>query len=86
MILTNHAISRLQQRGIPQKVSEVIYEFGEPVEKPGGVLAYRLLDRTAHELVHDLKLAINRIEKARHKILVVDDNSSSLITGYHDAK
>jgi hypothetical protein len=86
MIHTKHAVSRLQQRGIPMKITEVIYEFGEAIEKPGGVQAYRLLDRTANELVQDLKRTINRIEKARHKILVIDDKSSSLITGYHDAK
>ena len=86
MHLTHHAIQRLQQRGIPQSVSEVIYEFGEPVNRPGGALAYRLQDRVANELIQDLKRTITQIDKARKKTLIVDDHTGSVLTGYHNSK
>ena len=83
MIVTKHAIKRLQQQGISLSVTEVIYLFGEQVQRPGRVFAYQLSTKNANLLIHQLKRAIHQLEKTRNKVIVVDDERESLITAYH---
>lgn len=84
MDITTHAISRFQQRGIPLSICELIYEFGEATDRPGGVSAYNLSGKIADQLVHELKITINRIEQAKSKTLIVDDQKEIVITGYYN--
>jgi hypothetical protein len=85
MKLTKHAQDRLQQRGISLSVTELIYRYGEPIQRPGGVFAYHLPKRKASQLLHDLKQTIHRIESAQKKVILVDDSTGSVITAYNNS-
>lgn len=80
--LTKHAGKRMQQRGIPLDIVEFLYNYGEPVKRPGNVSEYRIKKDMANSMIRDLKRMINRIEKARSKVILVDESSTKIVTAY----
>ncbi|MEK0337560.1 MAG: hypothetical protein QQN41_09025 [Nitrosopumilus sp.] len=80
---TNHALARSNQRGIHLDIVEIILKYGILRRKPGNVFEYRIRKRTVNELIADHKRAINKIENAKGKAVLVSGNRKQIITIYH---
>ena len=80
---SSHAMTRASQRSIPFDLMDFLYRYGDQVERPGGALAYVINSDDASTMIHDLKSMIGLIEKARKKVVLVDDSKSIVITAYH---
>jgi hypothetical protein len=80
--LSNHAMTRSQQRGIPLNITEFIFRYGEPIDCPGEAIRYRLNSQLANHMVKDLKKMIELIDRARSKVVIANECSSKIITVY----
>jgi len=54
MQLTDHAIARSQQRGIPKDYIDMIMEYGTPIRKQGNAYEYKLHKKTKAEIIGKL--------------------------------
>jgi len=81
--LSNHAITRSQQRGIPLNITDFIFRYGEPMECPGAAISYRLNTQLANHMVKDLKKMIELIDKSRSKVVITNECSSKVITVFN---
>jgi hypothetical protein len=81
MDISRHAIARIQQRGIPKDLVDLIMEFGTPQLKPGGAIEYSVRKKDKNRMIGHLKHLINRLDKIANKgVLIIDDH---VITTYH---
>lgn len=84
MKLSNHAISRSQQRGITFKTIETIMKYGNPQSKPGSVTELFLSNKEIEQLINDAKILIKNLENAKGKaIRISNETSSTIITVFH---
>ena len=77
-----HAVKRSNRRSIPLTLMEFIYQYGKQIPRPGGATAYVFNSSDASTMIKDLKAMISRIEKAKKKMIIVDDSKSLVITAY----
>jgi hypothetical protein len=82
LILSLHSQVRSNQRSIPYDLMEFLYKYGEEIPKPGGATAYVINNDNASSMIRDLKLMIKRIEKAKKKMIIVNDRLEQVITAY----
>lgn len=81
MNISKHALTRLQQRGIPKNYIDLIIQFGKPQYKPGGAVEYYIKKKDRTILKMHLKNLSNNIDRLADKaVLVIDDR---IITVYH---
>ena len=77
-----HAITRQQQRGIPNDVMDIVLKFGAQSNRPGGALGYFITKADAARLVGKLKKVITLIERAKG-VEVIQSHHDETITVYH---
>ena len=82
-ILSNHALTRSQQRGIPIDITEFIFRYGEPIECAGDALSYRLNKQLTIQMIEDFKKMIGLIERARSRVVITNECSSKIITVFN---
>jgi len=82
LICSSHSTVRASQRSIPLDLMEFLYRYGDQVERPGGATAYVLNNSLSSSMIHDLKKMIGLIEKAKKKVIIVDDFKAQVITAY----
>ena len=75
MNLTDHATERLNQRGIPQSVVDIVLECGAMQPAPGGATKIFFGKRERYELISRLKKTIKLIERANGICLVVKEDA-----------
>lgn len=85
MRISKHALTRSQQRGIPESVTDLILEYGEPTIAVGNAMKYEVSGKTINSLQRKVKLLINEIERMKNKVVVVSDDGI-IITSYHKQK
>ena len=83
MEMSNHAIKRSQQRGIPRNVRNAIIEFGTAKRKPGNVIEYRLHKKMKGQIIQQYKQLIQSLDKCNNKGVLVDLNARKIITAYN---
>ena len=81
--MSNHAIRRSQQRGIPERYADIIIEYGIAKRKPGNVLEYRLQRKKIDQIVMQFKHFIQSLDKCTKKGVLVDSNTRKIITVYN---
>ena len=81
MNISNHAIIRSKQRGIPQRVLDTIVEMGTPIRKPGGAIQFLFRRKDKIKLQEELKRFIQNIDKAEGDAVLTIDGK--IITIYH---
>lgn len=79
LMLTDHAVVRLAQRGITMKDSELIALIGTEVDD-----GYLVLSKDYQDIEKVLKGALERFRRIRGKRLVVD--TGRILTGYHSSE
>ena len=83
MNTSNHYLVRSQQRGIPQELVDFILFFGAPKPRPGKAYEYSIKKKEINNLTKVFKQAINYLDRCKGKAVLVNDDSSTLITVYH---
>lgn len=83
MILSHHASTRMQQRGITREQIDIILQFGKPVRRPGDALAYSISKRDRDKAIQYFKKKIQAVEKTRDKLVLVGPEGSEIITAYN---
>jgi hypothetical protein len=83
MEMSNHAIKRSQQRGIPRSVRDAIIEFGTAKRKPGNVIEYRLHKKRKGQIIQQCRQLIQSLDKCNKKGVLVDLNARRTITVYN---
>ncbi|MCF7859981.1 MAG: hypothetical protein K9N07_11785 [Candidatus Cloacimonetes bacterium] len=81
MIVSNHAVARSNQRGIPLKILNLIIEMGTPIRKPGGAIEYYFRKKDKIKLQKELKRIIQNIDKAEGDAVLTINGK--IITVYH---
>lgn len=77
---TKHLKKRQQQRGIPDCLLNIIVDYGNYIEAPGGAFKIQFGEREYQNIVHEIKYYMQRLEKAKGKCIIISDND--LITVY----
>ena len=77
--LTKHASQRLQQRGIPGAVLQLLLDFAEPQSAGNGCLKYRFDNETWTEAMQ-LTDAAAKLDRYRNIFAVVDADDDAVIT------
>ena len=80
---TKHAVIRSQQRGIQQKMIDVILTYGTTIRRPGGAWEYRITKQKKNEIIASLKHEIRAIEKSIGRVVLTTDDQKSILTVYH---
>lgn len=84
MKLSEHAISRSQQRGILLEIIDLISKHGTPTRRPGGALGYQISGKQRNGMIQDLKRIIHRLERSAGVVFIVSsDSPEEIITVYH---
>ena len=83
MEMSEHALKRSQQRGIPKSYAEIILKYGVPERKPGNVFEFSLPKRKADEIVKQFKYLIQSLDKCTRKGVLVDLIEAKIITVYN---
>ena len=79
-----HASKRLQQRGIPQEVTDLILKYGSSRRRPGGAVEYYFKRSDKAEVITQLKRLIKKIDALDGKGVLVDEgNHAQVISVYH---
>jgi hypothetical protein len=81
--ITKHAKARIQQRGIPTLVVDLILAYGAERNRPGGAIEYSISKSEANRLESKLKKAMNSIDKCKNIGVLVGGDAGSIITVYH---
>jgi hypothetical protein len=76
LMITDHAVARLAQRGIKLTDAQLITLIGTPVDD-----GYLVRARDCQEIENSLKKLLERVRRARGKRLVV--SNGRIVTGYH---
>jgi len=79
---TNHALKRVQQRGIPFEIVELIMQYGTPIPQPGGVYEYFIKKKDKNKIIRVAKKLIQALDKADGKAVLVNIESDQVITVY----
>lgn len=82
MKFTHHALRRCSQRGIPPRIISLLAESGETTSAPGGALRLTIPRREKSRLIHELKSAIDLVERASNAEIVLSSDGV-VITAYH---
>jgi len=82
MRYTAHADHRCNQRGIPERIVELLTAVGETTSAPGGALRLTIPKREKSRLIHELKTAIHVVERASTAEIVLSPDGA-IITAYH---
>jgi hypothetical protein len=82
MQFSRHAITRSQQRSISTQIADLVVLFGQPRQKRGNAFEYTLKEKEAVKLISELKHAIQLLEKARNKAVLVSGEGDTVITMY----
>jgi len=82
MEISKHAKIRSQQRGIPESITDLIVEFGDPIEVPGDAFKYEVTGRTINALNSHLKSLVHQVDKMKNKVVLVSQDGN-IITTYH---
>lgn len=80
--MLSHAITREQQRSIPDDVIDLILKFGQAQKRPGRAMEYRIARRQINRIVGELRRHIRLLEKTQNKAVLVDGSESTVITVY----
>lgn len=51
MDISRHATARIQQRGIPKDLVDLIMQFGTPQRKPGGAIEYTVRKKDKNRMI-----------------------------------
>jgi len=84
MQLTGHAQTRMQQRGIPALLLQIIEECGIVSNAPGGAQEVFFGKKEAVELVGHLKRIIQAVDKTTGTAMLIKD--SHIVTVYKKFK
>ena len=76
LMVTDHTVARLAQRGIKLTDAQLITLIGTPVDD-----GYLVRARECQEIENSLKKLLERVRRARGKRLVVS-NGRIIVTGY----
>ena len=79
---TRHGLKRMQQRGIPPMVADLVWQYGESIPLPGHAKGIRIPRQLVEGWMSDLTKILHIYEKSRDVWLVVDKNESMIITVY----
>lgn len=82
MKLTKHAKARIQQRGIPTSLIDLIINYGTPKKVIGNAFAYEVNGRVKNKLIARLKHLIRLIEKLPGKV-IIESEDGAVLTTYH---
>jgi hypothetical protein len=83
MAFTQHAVVRMQQRGVSKEVLDLVLQFGRKEPRPGGAWKISMRKRDAANMMCGLKNMIHMIEKAQRKTAVVSGTDEVVITVYN---
>jgi len=81
MKLTKHARIRSQQRNISNEDIRFLMSHGEPKERPGNVMEYRIRRKDKDRLVAQRRQEIQLLERLSKKAALVDGDN--IITVYN---
>ena len=81
-MFTKHAKIRSKQRGIPMDEIELIMEYGESRNRPGGAVEIGISKKDKNRIIQKLIWLINKLDKIQNKRVLMIDNS--VITVYHN--
>ena len=74
MKLTKHGKMRMKQRGFSKFVLDIILNFGNCKDVPGGAMKIYLGNKECQNIVSELKRAIQVMDKARNgSIIIIKD-------------
>ena len=82
--MTNHAATRLNQRGISHSTLEYLLENGQTEYAPGGAIKIFITRRDANTAISEYKKQIKIIEKAMNKNIIEKDGI--ILTMYHKTR
>lgn len=82
MNISKHAKIRIQQRGIPLSVVELIIQYGEPKKAQGNAYKYEVNGNMIPKLQSHIKDLLQQVEKLKNKVVVVAEDDA-IITAYH---
>jgi len=71
--LSNHAETRLQQRGISGKTLDYLHEYGEESYAPGDATRITLSRRVRDKIIQKLKRDIQMLEQANRIVEIQKD-------------
>ena len=81
MTMSQHAVVRSQQRGIPSQLVDLVLAFGTPKRRPGNAREYKLTRGDTKNIITRLKRVIQALDKVNGKaVLVVED---TIVTVYN---
>ena len=80
---TKHGEARIQQRGIPQEVLDLIMEYGTDQRAHGNATKCYLNKRGLDERAHELKSELQLIDKAK-KVRYIESDGGEIITVYRE--
>lgn len=84
--LTRHADARIRQRGIPKRILDIIFLYGNGVVATGGSAeAIRVSKLKAEELVRSGTLSADDARRAARVAIVVGDQGR-IVTALHHVK
>lgn len=82
MMMTKHAKTRCQQRGIKPHLLELVIEYGRKSILPGGATGYILRRRDKNRLIQKYKKMIQTLDHLGG-VKVVEGPDGMIITTYH---
>ncbi len=81
--MTHHAAKRLQQRGIPEKVLPLLFEFGEEEYDHHGTMLLYFNKRARQRLAKVIPCEeFKRLEPALNTYAVLDKDGAIVTVGY----
>lgn len=83
MTMTTHARTRMQQRGLPAALVQVVEQCGRVQHAPGGAEKIFFGRREAQQLRQELKRMLQFIDKAQGATLIMQGDT--VITAYKGA-
>lgn len=72
--LTKHAKKRMQQRGVPIPVLELITKYGNYKPAPGEAMMILIGKKDHQRAIRELKNSIQFLDKAKNHRIIIKDN------------
>jgi len=86
MNITNHALARCRQRGIPEYLLALIRDLGTKERRPGGAIRRFIKKRECDRAIRELKRMIHGVERLKRQpisiITTEDEDTDTVITAY----
>lgn len=82
MIVSQHAVSRLGQRGISRRQVDLIAMYGTATPGKGGIVKKAIKKRDLRWVEHDLQGSLQILDKLVGRTLVMTADEQTLITAY----